>query len=208
MSAPRHTLPALPYAQDALAPAISARTLGVHHGKHHAGYVDTLNKLVAGTELADMTLDQVIAASRGRADRVAVFNNAAQVWNHSFYWQSLRPQGGGTPPAALKALIDSAFGDVKACHAALAAAAAKRFGSGWVWLVHEAGSLSVVDTPNADQPTAAAQRPLLVIDVWEHAYYLDFENRRADHVAALLGGLINWGFAADNLALAGRSDPR
>ena len=204
----RHTLPPLPYAMDALAPAISARTLGIHHGKHHGGYVDALNKLVAGTDLADMSLEQVIAASVGRADRVAIFNNAAQAWNHAFYWQSLRPNGGGTPPAALKGLIDSAFGGLPGCHAAIAEAAAKRFGSGWVWLVHEANGLAVVHTPNADQPSAPAQCPLLVIDVWEHAYYLDCENRRADHVTAVLAGLINWGFAADNLAMATRHETR
>ena len=200
MTAARHTLPPLPYAMDALAPTISARTLDIHHGKHHAGYVEALNKLVAGTHLADMSLDEVITASVGRADRVAIFNNAAQAWNHAFYWQSLRPHGAGTPPAALKALIDSAFGGLQGCHAAIAEASAKRFGSGWVWLVEQAGALAVVHTANADQPSTPAQRPLLVIDVWEHAYYLDCENRRADHVNAVLGGVINWGFAADNLA--------
>ncbi len=199
MPAHRHTLPPLPYALDALAPAISARTLGIHHGKHHGGYVEALNKLVAGTDLTGLSLEQVIAASLGRADRLALFNNAAQAWNHAFYWQSLRPQGGGTPPAALKALIDSSFGDLQACQGAIAAATAKRFGSGWVWLVEVDGKLKVVDTPNAEQP-APGHRPLLVVDVWEHAYYLDCENRRADHVNAVLGTVINWGFAADNLA--------
>ena len=205
MSAPRHTLPPLPYPQDALAPAISARTVGIHHGKHQGGYVENLNKLVAGTDLAELSLDDVIAASVGRADRVVVFNNAAQAWNHAFYWRSLRPSGGGTPPAAIKDLIGSAFGDLQGCHTAIAAASARRFGSGWVWLVQEGGSLKVVDTPNAEQPYPT-QHPLLVVDVWEHAYYLDSENRRADHVAAVLGGLVNWGFAADNLTAAGRSE--
>jgi superoxide dismutase, Fe-Mn family len=198
MSTP-HQLPPLPYADDALAPTISANTLSFHYGKHHRGYVDMLNKLVPGTPYADMTLEQIIAATAGQADKAPLFNNAAQIWNHTFYWRSLRPNGGGEPPAALKPQIEAAFGSVDACKTALATAATKRFGSGWAWLVQEGGALKVVDTPNAEVPTTQGRKPLLVVDVWEHAYYLDYQNRRADHVAAVLDKLINWGFAAENL---------
>jgi superoxide dismutase, Fe-Mn family len=194
-----HKLPRLPYAEDALAPAISAHTVGIHYGKHHKGYVDELNKLVAGTAYADMSLEQIITATAGKADKVAIFNNAAQTWNHAFYWRSMRAGGGGEPPASFKPLIEASFGSVAACTAALAAAGAKRFGSGWVWLVHEGGKLKVVDSGNADVPSTQGQKPLLTIDVWEHAYYLDYQNRRPEHIKAVLDRLINWGFAADNL---------
>ncbi len=193
-----HQLPPLPYSQDALAPAISAATLGLHYGKHHQGYVDTLNKLIAGTTLTAMPLEQIIAETTGQADQATIYNNAAQVWNHTFMWHSLSAKGGGAPPASLKALIDASYGGVEACKTALAAAAAARFGSGWVWLVLEGGKLGVVDTANASLPPAR-QKPLLAIDVWEHAYYLDYQNRRADHVKAVLDKLIHWGFAEDNL---------
>jgi len=194
-----HALPALPYADDALAPFISARTVGFHHGQHHRGYVEALNRLVAGTVYADMSLEQTVAATASQTDHRAIFDNAAQVWNHTFYWQSLRPQGGGEPPAAIKPLIEASFGSVQDCKNALADAAAKRFGSGWVWLVLQAGQLKVIDTGNAHRPASPGQRPLLAIDVWEHAYYLDHQNRRAEYVTALLDKLIHWGFAADNL---------
>ena len=194
-----HKLPPLPFGESALEPAISANTLAFHHGKHHNGYVDALNKAVAGTPYADMTLEQTIGASAGKADQAAVFNNAAQTWNHTFYWNSLRHGGGGEPPASIKPLIDASFGNLAACKAALALAATKRFGSGWVWLVLDGGKLKVVDTANADVPFTQGKKPLLAIDVWEHAYYLDYQNLRAEHVAALLDTLINWGFAADNL---------
>jgi Fe-Mn family superoxide dismutase len=194
-----HALPPLPYAEDALAPFISARTVSFHYGQHHRGYVDALNKLVAGTVYAEMSLQQTLAATAGQTEHKAIFDNAAQVWNHTFYWQSLRGQGGGEPPAAIKPLIEACFGSVQGCKDAIAAAAAKRFGSGWVWLVLEAGSLKVLDTGNAHRPASPGQRPLLAIDVWEHAYYLDYQNRRAEHVTAVLNKLIHWGFAADNL---------
>jgi len=194
-----HVLPRLPYAENALAPSISAHTLSFHYGKHHQGYVDALNKLVAGTPYADMSLEQTIAATAGQPDKVAIFNNAAQSWNHAFYWRSMRPGGGGQPPASIKPLIEACFGSVDACQKALATAATKRFGSGWVWLVLEGGKLKVVDSGNADVPTMQGQKPLLTIDVWEHAYYLDYQNRRAEYVTAVLDRLINWGFAADNL---------
>jgi Fe-Mn family superoxide dismutase len=194
-----HVLPPLPYAQDALDPVISANTIGFHYGKHHKGYVDTLNKLIAGTELASLSLEKLIAETAGKADKVAIFNNAAQTWNHTFYWRSLRPKGGGEPPAALKQGIEAAFGSLDACKKELATAATTQFGSGWAWLVLEAGKLKVVKTGNAQTPLSKDVRPLLTIDVWEHAYYLDYQNRRADYVNAIVDKLINWGFAADNL---------
>jgi Fe-Mn family superoxide dismutase len=193
-----HALLPLPYVEGALSPFISARTVGLHRDQHHQGYVDALNKAVVGTRYADLSLQQIVIATANHTDLAPLFNNAAQVWNHNFYWQSLRPQGGGEPPASIKPLIEACFGNVAACKAALAAAAAKRFGSGWVWLVLEAGELKVLDTGNAHRPSPS-QRPLLAIDVWEHAYYLDYQNRRAEHVTVLLDKLINWGFAADNL---------
>jgi len=194
-----HVLPALPYAESALDPVISANTLSFHYGKHHKGYVDTLNKLVAGTELVGLSLEQLINETAGQADKVAIFNNAAQTWNHTFYWRSLRPKGGGEPPAELMDLIKSAFGNVDACKKELATAATTQFGSGWAWLVLEGDKLKVVKTANADTPLTKGAKPLLTIDVWEHAYYLDFQNRRADYVNAVLDKLINWDFAADNL---------
>ena len=194
-----HVLPLLPYAENALDPVISANTLAVHFGKHHKGYVDNLNKLIAGTELAGLSLEQLVGETAGKADKVAIFNNAAQVWNHTFYWRSLRAKGGGEPPAALKLKIESAFGNVDGCRKELAAAATTQFGSGWAWLVVEGDKLKVVKTGNAETPLTQGARPLLTIDVWEHAYYLDYQNRRVDYVNAVLDKLINWGFAADNL---------
>ena len=194
-----HVLPPLPYAENALDPVISADTIGFHYGKHHRGYVDTLNKLIAGTELANLSLKNIIAETAGKADKVAIFNNAAQAWNHTFYWRSLRPKGGGEPPAALKQRIDASFGNLDACKKELATAAATEFGSGWAWLVLEADKLKVVKTDNAETPLTKGVKPLLTIDVWEHAYYLDYQNRRADYVNAVLDKLINWDFAAENL---------
>jgi superoxide dismutase, Fe-Mn family len=194
-----HVLPPLPYADNALDPAISANTLGFHHGKHHKGYVDTLNELIAGTELANLSLEKLIAETNGKADKAAIFNNAAQTWNHNFYWRSLRPKGGGVPPVALKQSIEASFGNLDACKKELATAATGQFGSGWAWLVLEAGKLKVVKSGNAETPLTKGMKPLLTIDVWEHAYYLDYQNRRADYVNAVLDKLINWDFAAENL---------
>jgi superoxide dismutase, Fe-Mn family len=196
------SLPALPYADNALDPVISSNTLGFHHGKHHQAYVDNLNKAVAGTPYAEMPLEAIIAATYGVAERTAIYNNAAQHWNHSFYWRSLKAQGGGEPPVALKQRIEAAFGSVDACRKELLGAATTQFGSGWAWLVQEGDRLSVVKTGNADAPLRGGQRPLLAIDVWEHAYYLDYQNRRADYVNGVLGKLIDWGFAAGNLGPA------
>ena len=193
------TLPALPYPDDALAPVISARTISFHYGKHHKAYVDNLNKLTAGTPLADMPLEKIMRETAGQKEKAAIFNNAAQVWNHTFYWHSLRPKGGGKPPASLLEKIEASFGSLEACKKELATAAATQFGSGWAWLVKGAAKLQVVKTGNADNPMLQGLKPLLTIDVWEHAYYLDYQNLRADYVAAVLDKLINWEFAAENL---------
>ena len=198
----RVTLPPLPYAPDALAPVISARTLEFHHGKHHRKYVETLNELVTGTEFEGQPLESIVLATAGRADRKAIFNNAAQAWNHAFYWRCLKPGGGGEAPGALGARLASAFGSFDAFKRAFAEAAVKQFGSGWAWLVVEDGELKVTATHDAEVPFTRGEIPLLAIDVWEHAYYLDYQNRRADHVNALIDKLLDWGFAAENLALA------
>lgn len=192
-------LPDLPYAQDGLAPVISANTMGFHYGKHHKGYVDNLNRLIKGTTFADSPLEKVIADTHGKEDKQAIFNNAAQVWNHTFYWKSMRSQGGGEPPAALKQQMEAAFGSPDACKQALLDAAMSQFGSGWIWLVSDAGSLKVIGTGNAETPLTMGLKPLVTIDVWEHAYYLDYQNRRADYVNAVIDKLINWNFAAENL---------
>jgi superoxide dismutase, Fe-Mn family len=194
-----HVLPPLPYAENALDPVISTTTMGYHYGKHHKGYVDTLNKLIAGTELADHSLEDLIVETAGKSDKATIFNNAAQIWNHTFYWRSMRPKGGGEPPAALRSRVDASFGSLEACKKELITAATTQFGSGWAWLVLEGDRLKVVKTGNAETPLTKGAKPLLTIDVWEHAYYLDYQNRRADYLAALVDKLINWEFAADNL---------
>ncbi len=196
------TLPALPYAENALEPVISARTLSFHHGKHHRTYVETANKLIHGTEFADMPLEQIVKATAGKGEHTEIFHNAAQAWNHTFYWQCLKPRGGGEPPAALKQKMEASFGSVDACKKELAAAAVAQFGSGWAWLIVEGEKLKVLKTADADTPIARNSRPLLTIDVWEHAYYLDYQNKRADHVNALIDKLANWEFAANNMARA------
>ena len=192
-------LPPLPYAENALEPVISARTIGFHYGKHHQGYVNNLNKLVTGTPLADQPLEAVVKAT-ANPDQTVIFNNAAQVWNHTFYWNSLKPKGGGKPTGTLAEMIDKSFGGFEQFKAEFAKAAASQFGSGWAWLVKDSDKLAVVKTGNADNPLVHGQKPLLTVDVWEHAYYLDYQNRRADYVTAVLDGLINWDFAAQNLA--------
>ncbi|MDR1728419.1 MAG: superoxide dismutase [Acidobacteriota bacterium] len=190
-------LPALPYAENALEPVISARTVSFHYGKHHQGYVTNLEKLIAGTELEGHPLEHIVSMTAGDAAKVGVFNNAAQVWNHNFYWQSLKPGGGAAPPE-FSAIAEKGFGSLDKLKAELAAAATSQFGSGWAWLVKDGGALKVVKTGNAQNPLAAGQTPLLTIDVWEHAYYLDYQNRRADYVAAVLDKLANWDFALEN----------
>ena len=190
----------LPYADDALAPTISAKTISFHYGKHHAGYVKTLNGLVAGNETYEgRSLESIICSSYDLND-TAIFNNAAQIWNHDFYWRSLAPAGkGGEPSAELLAAVNASFGSLDACKAALADAAVKRFGSGWAWLLKKDGKLVVESTSNADTPCGKPfVTPLLVIDVWEHAYYLDWQNARAAYVKAVVDGHLNWSFASSN----------
>ena len=193
------SLPPLPYADTALDPVITANTLGFHYGKHHKAYVDNLNKLVAGTPHADSSLEAIIMATAGRPADAGLFNNAAQIWNHTFYWNSLRQGGGGAPGKALAGRIEADFGSLDNLKKELTQAAVTQFGSGWAWLVEKDGKLAVTKTANADTPLVHGQKPLLTIDVWEHAYYLDFQNRRPDYVAAVLDKLIDWGFAEDNL---------
>ena len=193
-------LPPLPYPEDALAPIISASTIGFHYGKHHRAYVDNLNKQVAEVPgLASLSLVEVVRKTAGNAEQKSVFNNAAQAWNHEFYWNSMTPKAGLGPTGVLKDRIDADFGGVDRLKDALSKISVAQFGSGWGWLVEEGGKLRVVSTSNADTPTAYGQKPLLTIDVWEHAYYLDYQNRRADYVDAVLGRIINWDFASENL---------
>lgn len=198
-SGSQYVLAPLPYPDTALQPVISANTLSFHYGKHHKTYVDNLNNLVANTDLAGKSLEDIIRASAGQADKAAIFNNAAQVWNHMFYWHSLKANGGGEPSAALKQKIEASFGSVEACKKEFAQAALTQFGSGWAWLVVDNGKIAVAKTGNAETPITKNMRPLLTIDVWEHAYYLDFQNRRADYANAILDKLINWDFAEANL---------
>ena len=195
-------LPALPYAQDALAPVVSAQTLSFHYGKHHKAYVDNVNKLVEGTDLAETPLEKLITAVAGKPDKAGVFNNAAQVWNHTFFWNSLKPNGGGAPTGAVAKAIDAAFGSHENFKKEFANAAVTQFGSGWAWLVADKGALRVMKTANADTPLTMGVTPILTVDVWEHAYYLDYQNRRADFVAAVIDKLLNWDFANANLAAA------
>jgi Fe-Mn family superoxide dismutase len=192
-------LPPLPYGFAALEPVISQNTLHMHYGKHNKGYVDELNKLIAGTEFSGMSLEQIMHATAHKPASEAVYNNAAQAWNHAFYWRSLKPQGGGDATRTLQPLIKSAFGDMAALKRELGAAAASQFGSGWAWLSYDGTRLKVVKTGNAGSVLVDGLVPLLVIDVWEHAYYLDYQNRRADYVAGVLDKLLNWEFAEINL---------
>jgi superoxide dismutase, Fe-Mn family len=200
------TLPALPYAKDALAPHISAQTLEIHHGKHHNAYVVKLNELIAGTELEGKSLEDIIHATAGKADKIGIFNNAAQVWNHTFYWHSMKPAGGGAPSGKIAAKIAEDFGSFDAFAEAFKNAGATQFGSGWAWLVLNAsGKLEIVKTPNAEVPFTAGKTPLLTMDVWEHAYYIDYQNRRPDYMATFLSHLVNWDFANANLEAAGKA---
>jgi Fe-Mn family superoxide dismutase len=195
-------LPALPYAENALEPYYSAKTISFHHGKHHKAYVDNLNKLVAGTDLEGRSLEEIILASAGNSQRAGIFNNAAQVWNHTFFWHSMRPGGGGKPQGEVTSQLEQAFGGYEKFAEQFKAAAVGRFGSGWAWLIAEGGALKIVSTANADTPLTSRQVALLTVDVWEHAYYLDYQNRRPDFVQAFLECLVNWDFVANNLAKA------
>ena len=187
-------LPPLPWAQDALAPHISAETLQYHYGKHHQAYVTNLNKLIDGGPLAGKSLEEIVKSAEG-----GVFNNAAQVWNHSFYWNSMKPGGGGAPTGAIADAIEASFGGYDKFREAFANAAATQFGSGWAWLVKEGDKLSVVKTPNAETPLTTSAKPLLTIDVWEHAYYIDYRNARPNYIDTFLNHLVNWDFANQNL---------
>jgi Fe-Mn family superoxide dismutase len=196
------TLPDLPYAQNALEPYISANTLSIHHGKHHKAYVDNLNKMVAGTDLEGLALEEIIKKSAGNAAQAGIFNNSAQIWNHTFYWHSMKPAGGGAPTGAIAAKIDADFGSFDKFKEEFKTAGATQFGSGWAWLVLENGKLKVTKTGNADLPMAHGQTAILTMDVWEHAYYIDFQNRRPDYISTFLDSLVNWDFANENLAKA------
>jgi len=190
-----HTLPALPYANDALAPHISKETLEFHYGKHHQTYVTNLNNLVKGTEFEAMGLEDIVRKSSG-----GMFNNAAQIWNHTFYWNSLSPQGGGQPTGALADAINAKWGSFDAFKDAFTKSAIGNFGSSWTWLVKKAdGSLDIVNTSNAATPITGTDKPLLTCDLWEHAYYIDYRNRRPDYLSAWWS-LVNWAFAAKNFA--------
>ena len=189
----------LPYGQDALAPTISADTMGFHYDKHYAGYVKKANALTLGKGYAGKTAEDVIRMTAGDDSRAAVFNNAAQAWNHAFFFKCLKPGGGGVPEGLLAEMIDEAFGSFVDFEEVFLTAAADQFGSGWVWLVLDDGGLAVVTGANADTPLAHGLTPLFTVDVWEHAYYLDYQNRRVDFVRSVLDNLANWAFAAAQL---------
>ena len=194
--------PPLPYDSSALEPYMSAKTFEFHYGKHHAAYVANLNKLVQDTELANKSLEEVIKASFGDASKAGVFNNAAQVWNHTFFWNCMKPSGGGQPSGELAEKIKAAFGSYDKFKEEFKTAATTQFGSGWAWLVKDGDSLKVIKTPNAENPLAHGKTALLTIDVWEHAYYLDYQNKRPDFIETFLEHLVNWDFAAKNLSSA------
>jgi len=195
-------LPALPWQENALEPVISARTIGFHYGKHHATYVKKLNELVAGTRYAELPLEQVITATAGNAETAKIFNNAAQTWNHTFFWDCMRPGGGGEPPREMARALEQSFGDFSRFKEKFAQAAVDQFGSGWAWLVAKGDKLEVISTANAQTPIAMGATPLLTIDVWEHAYYLDYQNRRPDFVNAVIDRLLNWEFAMEQMEKA------
>lgn len=194
-----HTLPNLPYDIAALEPHISAKQLSFHHGKHHQAYVTNLNNLIPNTELADKSLEEIIHATAKNPEKVGIFNNAAQIWNHTFFWNCMKPQGGGQPTGDLKTMIEKAFGSYETFAADFKQAAVTQFGSGWAWLVVEKGNLRIMKTPNADLPMVHEATALLTCDVWEHAYYLDYQNRRPDYVDIFLSHLVNWDFAESQL---------
>lgn len=197
-----YELAPLPYAYDALEHHISKSTLEFHHDKHHAAYVNNYNKAVEGTPHDSQPIEAVIKTIAGDASLQGVFNNAAQAWNHTFYWNSIKPGGGGAPTGELAQKIEADLGGYNKFVDAFKAAGATQFGSGWAWLVLDGGTLKVTKTLNADNPLPTGQVPLLTMDVWEHAYYLDYQNRRPDYIDTFLTHLVNWGFAAHNLATA------
>lgn len=197
-----YALPALPYDYTALEPSISKSTLEFHHDKHHAAYVNNYNAAVAGTDLDNQAIENVIKAIAGDASKAGIFNNAAQAWNHSFYWSCMKPGGGGQPTGALADKIHADFGSFEVFVEEFKKAGATQFGSGWAWLVLDNGTLKVTKTGNAENPMTVGQTPLLTMDVWEHAYYLDYQNRRPDYINDFISKLVNWEFVAANLAAA------
>ncbi len=199
------TLPPLPYAKNALEPLMSAQTFDFHYGKHHQRYVDVLNDLIKDTPLAAKSLEDIILTSHGKPEQQGIFNNAAQVWNHTFFWHCMQPAGGGQPGGALATAINQAFGNYEGFVKEFSNAAATQFGSGWAWLVLDKGQLKITKTANAETPMTSGQVALLTVDVWEHAYYLDYQNRRPDFVKAFLDGLVNWTFASENFSKASQA---
>jgi len=198
------TLPDLPYARNALAPHISEETLNFHYGKHHQAYVTNLNSLVEGTDLAGKSLEEVIKISAADKSKAGIFNNSAQVWNHTFYWHSMKPNGGGKPHGKVAELIERDLGGYDNFVKEFKQAGATQFGSGWAWLSYKGGKLVISKTPNAETPlTEEGTTPLMTMDVWEHAYYLDYQNRRPDYIDTFLNSLVNWDFVNQNLADAG-----
>ena len=195
-------LPPLPFAKNALEPHISARTFEFHHGKHHQAYVTNLNNLVKDSPLASQSLEEIIRATAKDDSKAGIFNNAAQVWNHTFFWNSMKPGGGGQPTGAAATAINGAFGSYDKFKEEFKQAGATQFGSGWAWLVADGGKLKVTKTANAVNPMSQGQTALLTCDVWEHAYYLDYQNRRPDFIAAFLEHMVNWDFVGQNLAKA------
>jgi superoxide dismutase, Fe-Mn family len=197
-------LPPLPYAKNALEPHISAKTLEFHHDKHHRAYVDTLNKLVANTPFAGKSLEEIIRLTAKDSSQATIFNNAAQAWNHEFFWHSMKPKGGGKPAGALAQQIERDLGGVTKFEEDFVKAGVSQFGSGWVWLALDRGKLKIVKTADAVDPLILGLVPLLTCDVWEHAYYLDYQNRREDFLKTFFDHLANWDFAAENLAKLAR----
>jgi len=197
-----YELPDLPYDYNALEPYMSARTLEFHHDKHHAKYVSTFNEMTKDTELEEKPIEDVIKIAFQDSSKSGIFNNGAQAWNHTFYWNCLTPNGGGTPSGDLAEKLNAAFGGFDKFKEEFKNAAATQFGSGWAWLVSDGGTLKVTKTSNAENPIAYGQTPLLTLDVWEHAYYLDYQNKRPDFIQAFLDQMVNWDFVAKNLATA------
>ncbi len=196
-------LPPLPYAPDALEPYISARTMEFHYGKHHQAYLTNLNNLADNTKYENASLEDIMASTIDNEAETAIFNNAAQAWNHAFFWKSMKPGGGGDPDGDLAMRLEQAFGSLAKFREQFKQAGTAQFGSGWVWLVFDGNALRIVTTPNAHNPLPGNLTPLLTCDVWEHAYYLDYQNRRPDFIQAFLDHLVNWDFAAANLSAAG-----
>jgi Fe-Mn family superoxide dismutase len=192
-------LPELPYSQDALDPHISSKTLSFHHGKHHAAYVNKLNELIKGGDLEGKDLEEIIKANADDAGKAGIFNNAAQVWNHTFFWNSMSPKGGGAPSGVIADKLKASFGSVDKFKEEFKNAAVTQFGSGWAWLIQDGNDLKIVKTPNAVNPLSQGQTALFTVDVWEHAYYLDYQNRRPDFVQTVLDKLINWEFINQNV---------